>query len=265
MYLADLASAFKPTYLPEDDPSDFSYFFDTSGRRTCYLAPERFYTADSEISRKKAGVDFGRSLGRVTEAMDVFGLGCVIAELFVEGSPPFTLSQLFKYRSGAYNLDPYLNQIEDANIRSIVKSMIALNPSERLSCEQYLSQAYEETFPTSFYDYFHDFVASLNDISNSGHPNWRTLKVVTASSTDSSSTLQRPQAPMGGADESVDQVSLPSNSDEIIATLWTDFATMEKHFSHRQKAANLEDDDPSQEVLKASNVRTQKHTSRVFS
>lgn len=39
LYLADFAS-FKPTYIPDDDPSDFSFFFDTGGRRRCYLAPE---------------------------------------------------------------------------------------------------------------------------------------------------------------------------------------------------------------------------------
>ncbi|QCD92013.1 phosphoinositide-3-kinase [Vigna unguiculata] len=39
LYLADFAS-FKPTYIPYDDPSDFSFFFDTGGRRLCYLAPE---------------------------------------------------------------------------------------------------------------------------------------------------------------------------------------------------------------------------------
>lgn len=39
LYLADFAS-FKPTYIPHDDPSDFSFFFDTGGRRRCYLAPE---------------------------------------------------------------------------------------------------------------------------------------------------------------------------------------------------------------------------------
>ena len=36
--LTDFAS-FKPTFLPEDNPADFSYFFDTSRRRVCYIAP----------------------------------------------------------------------------------------------------------------------------------------------------------------------------------------------------------------------------------
>lgn len=40
LLLTDFAS-FKPAFLPEDNPADFSYFFDTSRRRTCYIAPER--------------------------------------------------------------------------------------------------------------------------------------------------------------------------------------------------------------------------------
>lgn len=49
--------------------------------------------------------------------MDVFSLGCVIAELFMEGTPPFTLAQLLQYRNGDYSLDAYLTQIEDDDIR----------------------------------------------------------------------------------------------------------------------------------------------------
>lgn len=41
LLLADFATI-KPTTLPENDPADFTYFFDTSRRRTCYLAPERY-------------------------------------------------------------------------------------------------------------------------------------------------------------------------------------------------------------------------------
>lgn len=125
VYLSDFA-AHKPTYLPLDDPSDYSYFFDTSGRRTCYLAPERFYTASGnpDISAKKSRVaaaedagSAGRRDGKVTEAMDCFGAGCVLAELFLEGAPLFTLSQLFKYREGELNVDGHLGTIEDDGVR----------------------------------------------------------------------------------------------------------------------------------------------------
>lgn len=51
LLLADFASI-KPTYLPEDNPADFSYFFDTSRRRTCYIAPERF-----KARRSQSGTD----------------------------------------------------------------------------------------------------------------------------------------------------------------------------------------------------------------
>lgn len=48
LYLADFAS-FKPTYIPYDDPSDFSFFFDTGGRRRCYVAPEVCVTLSSHV------------------------------------------------------------------------------------------------------------------------------------------------------------------------------------------------------------------------
>lgn len=115
-FLCDFAS-FKPTYLPEDDPADFSYFFDTSSRRTCYLAPERFYASDSEVAKKKASLGVGKRDGRVTEAMDVFGLGCVVAELFMDGTPTFTLSQLLNYRSGDFQLSQVVGSIQDEAIR----------------------------------------------------------------------------------------------------------------------------------------------------
>ncbi|KAH8918155.1 kinase-like protein, partial [Atractiella rhizophila] len=80
LYLSDFAP-FKPTYLPIDNPSDFSYFFDTSSRRACYIAPERFYAAGSEVAKKKAELEMGKRDGKVTEAMDVFSAGCVVMEL----------------------------------------------------------------------------------------------------------------------------------------------------------------------------------------
>jgi phosphoinositide-3-kinase, regulatory subunit 4 len=122
IYLTDFAS-YKPTYLPLDDPADFSFFFDMSGRRICYLAPERFYTqaTNPEISAKKSKIAMeeieGKRDGKVTEAMDCFSAGCVIAELFLEGAPLFTLSQLFKYREGEYKVDSHLAAIGDEGVQ----------------------------------------------------------------------------------------------------------------------------------------------------
>lgn len=139
-YLTDFA-CFKPTYLPEDNPADFSFYFDTSLRRICYVAPERFLTS-------------GNKTGSVTNAMDIFSLGCVIAELFLEGTPLFSLSQMLKYRKGEY--DPvrlYVDKIEDNDIKveilpgvsklkSLVQHMIAVDPKDRYTADKYLQEWY---------------------------------------------------------------------------------------------------------------------------
>lgn len=130
VYITDFAS-YKPTYLPLDDPSDFSFYFDTSGRRTCYLAPERFYTDEGnpKISAKKSKLlmaeEDARKDGKLTEAMDCFSVGCVIAELFME-APLFTLSQLYKYRAGEVNVDAQLATLEDSGMRVSVLSGLPL-------------------------------------------------------------------------------------------------------------------------------------------
>lgn len=49
--------------------------------------------------------------------MDCFSAGCVLAELFLEGAPLFTLSQLFKYREGELNVDTQLSTIDDEGVR----------------------------------------------------------------------------------------------------------------------------------------------------
>jgi phosphoinositide-3-kinase, regulatory subunit 4 len=42
--------------------------------------------------------------------MDIFAVGCVIAELFVETTPLFNLAQLLSYRAGDHSTEAYLVQ-----------------------------------------------------------------------------------------------------------------------------------------------------------
>ena len=159
LYLADFSSAYKPTYLPEDNPAEFSFYFDTSGRRTCYLAPERFLAAGEEPS----------SPG-ITWAMDIFSAGCAIAELFLEG-PIFSLSQLFKYRSGDYSPEhSQLSKIEDQDVRELVSHMIQLDPESRYSAEEYLNFWRRKAFPEYFYGFLHQYMALLTDPSSGRSP-----------------------------------------------------------------------------------------------
>ncbi|KAJ6829294.1 phosphoinositide 3-kinase regulatory subunit 4 isoform X2 [Iris pallida] len=152
LYLADFAS-FKPTYIPDDDPSDFSFFFDTGGRRRCYLAPERFYDHGSETQVLQDAP--------LKKSMDIFSLGCVIAELFLEGQPLFELSQLLAYRRGQYDPGQYLERIQDVGIRKMILHMIQLDPESRLSCESYLQSYATVVFPSYFSPFLHKFFSCL--------------------------------------------------------------------------------------------------------
>lgn len=125
VYITDFSS-FKPTFLPLDNPSDFAFYYDTSGRRNCYVAPERFFTTEkTQDSSSKRGPedgmnnpgDEGKRENKITEAMDVFSAGCVLAELFLEGSALFTLAQLFKYRTSELDVNHHLAAIEDEIVK----------------------------------------------------------------------------------------------------------------------------------------------------
>lgn len=152
LYLSDFSSSFKPTFLPEDNPADFSFYFDTSGRRTCYLAPERFLVAGEDPGTR--GLDW---------SMDIFSAGCVIAELFLE-SPIFSLSQLFKYRKGEYNPEhTHLNKIEDQEVRELILHMIQIDPQKRYSAEQYLDFWRRKAFPEYFYNFLHQYMGLITE------------------------------------------------------------------------------------------------------
>ncbi|KAJ4836467.1 Serine/threonine-protein kinase [Turnera subulata] len=157
LYLADFAS-FKPTYIPYDDPSDFSFFFDTGGRRLCYLAPERFYEHGGEMQVAQDAA--------LRPSMDIFAVGCVIAELFLEGQPLFELSQLLAYRRGQYDPSPHLEKIPDPGIRKMIHHMIQLEPEARLSAESYLQNYAAVVFPTYFSPFLHNLYCCWNPLQS---------------------------------------------------------------------------------------------------
>ncbi|XP_062394249.1 phosphoinositide 3-kinase regulatory subunit 4 isoform X1 [Sardina pilchardus] len=165
--LTDFAS-FKPTYLPEDNPADFNYFFDTSRRRTCYIAPERFVDGSmfaTESDQTTPLVDLTsnsqRTRGELKQPMDIFSAGCVIAELFTEGIPLFDLSQLLAYRKGLFQTEQVLMKIEDHYIRELVAQMVQREPEKRLTAEEYLKQQRGKAFPDIFYTFLQPYMAQF--------------------------------------------------------------------------------------------------------
>ncbi|GAP86387.1 putative protein kinase [Rosellinia necatrix] len=168
LYLTDFTGSFKPTKLPDNNPATYSYFFDLSGRRTCYIAPERFIDQIQDPQ-----VLDGHDL---TWSMDVFSAGCVIAEVFLE-APIFSLSQMFKYRRGEY--DPvisHLSRIPDQALREMLSSMIHRDPEKRYSAEQYLQFYKGKIFPEYFYSFLHQYMELITDPTSGRAPITGALK-----------------------------------------------------------------------------------------
>ncbi|KAH3668260.1 hypothetical protein OGAPHI_002014 [Ogataea philodendri] len=157
--ISDFA-VFKPVYLPENNPSQFSFYFDTSQRHICYVAPERFLANDQEVEDHPDA--------QLTWQMDIFSLGCAIAEIYLEGLPIFTLPQLFKYKKGEYQ--PNLDAIEDINVRRLIQSMIALDPAQRLCAQDCLTQFRRSVFPDHFYTFLHPYVRKLSEKPTASDP-----------------------------------------------------------------------------------------------
>lgn len=106
--------------------------------------------------------------------------------------------------------------------------MISLDPAARQSCEQYYIDSYDQVFPASFYDYFHDFVASINEISavNPAHSvlskSGASVSGTSAPQIGSNTTIS------ASAPETDTQLPLPTNADEIINRIWTEFEQIER-------------------------------------
>jgi len=150
---------YKPVVLPDDDPAQYIHWFQGrggedaqtrreslgghhsgNGEKKCCLAPERFYTPGNESSSTPPT--------KLTPAMDVFSLGCVLIELFLNGEQAMDLGDLMEYKRHAGEGDSSLPQslkqkfdkIESSKMRAACKHMLTLDPSARLSPTEYLDR-----------------------------------------------------------------------------------------------------------------------------
>lgn len=153
LLLTDFAS-FKPVTLPDDNPANFNYFFDTSRRRVCYIAPERFVDSSTEDEEQTT---------KLLPSMDIFSAGCVLAELFTDGSPPFDLAQLLAFKDDKYYPNACLEKIENKHIRSLVEHMLQKDPRQRLTAEQYLTKWKGTAFPTEFYSFLKRYLGYFGE------------------------------------------------------------------------------------------------------
>ncbi|VDM51815.1 unnamed protein product [Angiostrongylus costaricensis] len=127
----------------EDNPSSFTFFFDTSRHQHCYLAPERFLSSvDYEINHKEKGDEW--LFGSLEHSMDLFAAGCVVYELLHEsGKPPFSYGELCNYKlmsdsEAAAFVERLLLSIAP-QYRPLLKMLLSRDPSVRLTAQQVVS------------------------------------------------------------------------------------------------------------------------------
>ncbi|KAJ8710173.1 hypothetical protein PYW07_009539 [Mythimna separata] len=163
--LTDIAS-FKPTFLPDDNPADFSYFFDTSRRRLCYVAPERFVRAPDPHNRptgddKMGGLLLSESpckVGELVPSMDIFSAGCALLELWNDGTPALDLPGLLAYRNGEDRPASMTLATDEPQLKALLHSMTERNPRDRRTAELYLDEARGKLFPEYFYSFLQSYM-----------------------------------------------------------------------------------------------------------
>ena len=157
VYLSDIAT-YKPAYISMDDIGNYTYFFGTNksdSLKGCYFAPERL-------------LDKGESAGdnAKTPTMDVFSVGVIIAELFLEKNI-FDFQQLLNYKkknNKYFNIDEILIKIPE-NIRNLIKDMIKINPSERITIKDALARFSNEICPITMTGFLLHFNTLINSTS----------------------------------------------------------------------------------------------------
>ena len=155
VYICDIAT-YKPGYISMDDIGSYTYFFGTNKNdsfKGCYFAPERL-------------LDKGENMDNTnkTFAMDVFSVGLIIAELFLEKNI-FDFPQLLNYKKKNIDydkIDELLVKIP-VNICNIIKDMIKINPTERITIKEALKRFTDEVCPITM----NGFLLHFNVIVNS--------------------------------------------------------------------------------------------------
>ncbi|KAJ6246698.1 phosphoinositide 3-kinase regulatory subunit 4 [Anaeramoeba flamelloides] len=167
IFITDLAT-YKPKYIPAGNPAKFSYYFDTSGTRKCYLAPERFYDDQQNVE-----IINSMNNNKITREMDLFSLGCIISELYLDGEPLFSLSELLQFREKKFVPVGKIKKIKDLEIRGLVNLLTQLNPKERGNSKKFKTILKGKLFPEYFNNFMFQFIGELVELV----PNKRIRKI----------------------------------------------------------------------------------------
>jgi phosphoinositide-3-kinase, regulatory subunit 4 len=153
LLLADM-HPYKPTYLVDGELKLYNmYFGDMENNKRCYLAPERWRSPGQPINNLNSAL---------SPAMDIFSVGCVIAEIFMDGTPLFDLAKLQQYRKGTFDpTDELKKRIYVPVIVDLILQMINRDPKYRPSAVDSIKLWNEKVFPQCFSGAFFQLGASF--------------------------------------------------------------------------------------------------------
>nr|CUU97355.1 hypothetical transcript [Hymenolepis microstoma] len=97
-------------------------------------------------------------------SMDLFSVGCVLLELFTDGTVPFKLSDMLHYRRNQNEeISKLLESVSDDDARALIEKMISLKPEERGTAAQHLNNHRGGLFPNFFFTHLQPFFQSFLD------------------------------------------------------------------------------------------------------
>lgn len=146
VFLSDIAPH-KPAFVQKDELGTLTYYFGVSSNKAIYFAPERL--VDSSVLEQ---ID-SENNNRLSTSMDVFSLGCILAEIFIEDFI-FHYPKLLEYKKGTLSLAALLSRISDPKLKDLLMKMLSLNPKERPSISEILQEFSSQIAPISFSKFF---------------------------------------------------------------------------------------------------------------
>ena len=154
VYISDFGT-YKPANILIDDITNYTYYFGSNNSADmggCYLAPERLVEKGELKDNNK---DY---------SMDVFSLGVIIAELFLEQNL-FDFSSLLNYKKGnkeLFNIDEILIKISNEKLRKLIYNMIKIDPKERINISDALNYFSNEICPIGIKGFIFHFNSMIN-------------------------------------------------------------------------------------------------------
>lgn len=130
-------SVYKPVYLPIEYLQSYnSFFYSSEHDKSCYLAPERFVNNTNE------------NAGTLTPEMDIFSLGVVMSEIFLEKPGIFTQIDIINYKKKKIDLKKTLYDIKDKKLIPLLQSMIEIEPKKRAKLDKLIEKFSSELCPS---------------------------------------------------------------------------------------------------------------------